>query len=280
MPLNNEKYFLFSIDFEDIRFLIKDGHQYSERLPILTDRFLDFFNKQNVKTTFFVVGDVARAFPSTIQKIADEGHEIACHSNKHTTIDKLTPSDFYADVKDNLKAINDCGIKKIYGYRAPIYSLTSKTSWAHEVLSDLGFIYSSSVLPAKNLMYGWHDFGENIKIVKNIIEMPITLYKTPFGSIPLVGGVYMRIMPYFIMQKVIQKKWENNLPILSYTHPYDIDTEQERFMHPEINNKLMNKLMYVNRRKLLNKVEKILNIGGTIIPYHEYINFIKPHLYV
>src|SRR5690554_7127094 len=43
----------------------------------------------------------------------------------------------------------------VLGYRAPTFSLVPATVWATEVLVEEGFAYSSSVLPAKNLLHGF-----------------------------------------------------------------------------------------------------------------------------
>lgn len=63
------------------------------------------------------------------------------------------------------------------------------------------------------------------------------------------------------------------MPVVSYLHPYDIDHNQERFMHPGINgNRIYNWLMYVNRKTVLTKLDGILNLGYCIMPYYEYVN--------
>ena len=53
------KTLLFSIDLEDIRYLLPDGLKYKERLPEMTGIFLDFLRRHSAKATFFMVGNVA-----------------------------------------------------------------------------------------------------------------------------------------------------------------------------------------------------------------------------
>jgi polysaccharide deacetylase family protein (PEP-CTERM system associated) len=265
--------YLFSIDLEDVRIRMPDGLRYSERVPVMTEKYLDFLEEHNCKTTFFVVGDVAKTYPYLIEKIILKGHEIACHSNKHIPLDKLSPKTFKKDLEENMKALFDAGVKNIYGYRAPVYSLTENSKWAYQILADMGFVYSSSVLPVKNPLYGWPSFGRDIKILnENICELPITLFKSSIFSFPFTGGIYFRIIPFFITSKLIKKVWNSGQPVIAYFHPYDIDIDQERFMHPGINNnKIYNKLMYVNRSSLLTKVDKIISLGGKIIPYIDFV---------
>jgi len=279
--ITKQKIYLFSIDLEDIRLRMPNGLNYSERVPAMTEKYLDFLDKYNFKTTFFVVGDVAKTYPKLIEKILLKGHEIGCHSNTHITLDKHNPQTFKKDLEDNLKALYDAGVKKVYGFRAPVYSLTEKSKWAYKILADLGFVYSSSVLPVKNPLYGWPSFGRDIKILNDeICEIPITLFKSQIFSFPYSGGLYFRLIPFFLTSKLISKTWKDDKAVVSYFHPYDIDTDQESFMHPGINNSVIyNKLMYLNRGGLLNKVDKIIALGGEIIPYINYVKEKFPLLY-
>jgi len=55
-----------------------------------TEWFLEVLAQHNVKATFFVLGEVAKKFPSLIKKIAEDGHEIGVHGFFHRQIFKLT----------------------------------------------------------------------------------------------------------------------------------------------------------------------------------------------
>ena len=53
--------------------------------PILpySDQILDILASQCVKATYFLVGEMARAFPATVRRIYEEGHTIGTHSEDH-----------------------------------------------------------------------------------------------------------------------------------------------------------------------------------------------------
>ncbi len=55
--------------------------------PILpySDQILDILASQCVKATYFLVGEMARAFPGTVRRIYEEGHTIGTHSEDHPT---------------------------------------------------------------------------------------------------------------------------------------------------------------------------------------------------
>ncbi len=270
---SRQKHFLFSVDLEDVRNWMPDGKRYAERVPAMTERYLRLLDDHKMKTTFFIVGDVAQEYPGLIKTIVDEGHEVACHSNRHVPLERHTKDSFKKDLEENIRHLTHAGVKNICGFRAPIFSLTKNTAWAYEILIELGFIYSSSVLPSKSPLYGWPEFGRDFKCVGNKIwELPITLFPFKFFSFPCAGGMYFRGLPLWVTRLAFNYYWRKNLPVLSYFHPYDIDAEQERFMHPGIRgNRFYNWMMYWNRQTVLAKVEAIIEEGGKIVPYSDYV---------
>ena len=266
-------HYLFSIDLEDVRLRMRNGQQYKERVPEMTERYLSFLKKHNAKATFFIVGDMAEAYPSLIRDIVAEGHETGCHSYRHDTLEMLGPEAFKKDVERNMEALMKAGAKNIYGFRAPVFSLTEKVSWAYEILEECGIKYSSSVLPAPSPLYGWPGFGSSPTIKGKILEIPMTLCSIAGKRIPFAGGIYFRLLPSFVIKRAFQTEFKKNDFILGYFHPYDIDTEQERFMHPGIHDsKIYNALMYCNRGSVFEKLEKVIDANTSIITYKEFIN--------
>lgn len=266
--------FLFSIDLEDVRLRLKRPDKYEGRVPLNAHRYLDWLSKRNQKCTFFVTGNVATLYPSLIKDIKDEGHEIACHSYNHDPINKLTQEEFLKDLEDNLNSLKRAGAERIEGYRAPTFSLTNETKWVYDILLKLNFSYSSSVLPAKNPLYGWESFGfKPKKINDKLVEIPLTVCKFGALTIPVVGGVYFRAVPFFIIKDVTKKCIKQKIPVVGYFHPYDIDNGQERFMHPDINdNSFFNFLMYYRRGRVFEQLDQILNQGFNICTYANFVN--------
>ncbi len=52
-------------------------------IPRYSSQILDILTSQCVKATFFLVGEMARAYPSTVRRIFAEGHTIGTHSEDH-----------------------------------------------------------------------------------------------------------------------------------------------------------------------------------------------------
>ncbi len=80
------------------------------------DSILKTLEENQVKITFFMVGDWIEKFPEAVKKINDAGHEIASHSNTHPHVNNLS----YEKNIEEIEKSND-KIEKITGKRTKIY---------------------------------------------------------------------------------------------------------------------------------------------------------------
>jgi polysaccharide deacetylase family protein (PEP-CTERM system associated) len=258
--------FLFSVDVEDPRLDLPGGERMPARVPALVGQYLDFLRRGEAKGTFFVVGEVARRHPEVVARIAAEGHELACHSDTHVPLDRLGQAAFRDDLRRNLDSLRSAGAGEIGGYRAPCFSLTGQTGWAYEILAELGFSYSSSVLPARSPLYGHPGFGAAPRLIEGIVELPVTLL--PFRWLPVpVGGLYFRILPRPILRRALAERRRRGEAVASYHHPYDIDTEQ-KFTHPGFRRwGAFDLMMRANRGAVLPRLEMARSLGFAFAPY-------------
>ena len=269
--MSGEALYLFSVDVEDPRLDLPDGEALPARVPRMVDRFLEFLARDGASGTFFIVGEVARRHPEVVARIAGAGHEIGCHSDAHVPLDRQDKSLFREDLLRNLDALHaaGAGAGEVTGYRSPCFSLTARTGWAYEVLAELGFRYSSSVLPASNPLYGWSGFGREPRIVEGIVELPVSLL--PLRRMPLpIGGVYFRVLPRILLRWALRRSRARDEAVLGYHHPYDIDGEQ-RLTHAEFRRwGLYDLLMRANRGAVLPRLDMVRDIGFSLAPYGPY----------
>jgi len=265
------KTFLFSVDFEEFYAAQRQETFYRTPLPELAERLLDFLRRAGMRCTFFVVGEIAERFPEAVRAIAAEGHELACHTHTHRPLDEHTPASLREDLLRNLQAVRACAKGPVTGFRAPILSLTRETAWAHEVLADLGFKYSSSVLPARNPLYGWPEFGAAPRVVHGVIEAPVTVARVGPLRAPVGAGTYFRCLPMPLVRRAFDGCARRGEAVVGYFHPYDIDPAQERVMSRGVNgSRLMNALLYVNRSRTLERLESLVAGGFKIVPYSDF----------
>jgi polysaccharide deacetylase family protein (PEP-CTERM system associated) len=266
--------FLLGFDLEDVRSMVPGGSAYREAVPRTTGLFLDLLARHDMRVTFFVVGDVARRYPGLIREIADRGHELACHSSDHLPLDRHGRASFRSDLERNRDDLLRAGAPLPLGFRAPIFSLTPTAGWAYEVLAELGFRYSSSVLPRSHPLYGWESFGEHpVRTDTGVWEIPISTNGLGRLGIPFAGGIYFRVLPLAIVRELFRRRRSRGAAVVGYLHPYDLDVEQERFAHPGLGDRRwMNALMYVHRGRVLPRLTRLLADGWRLERYGVFVS--------
>ncbi|MBR6504230.1 MAG: polysaccharide deacetylase family protein [Clostridia bacterium] len=80
------------------------------------DNILKTLEQNNIKITFFMVGDWIEKYPEAAKKIYEAGHEIASHSDTHPHVNSLS-------YDENTKELDNCNdkIEEITGARSNIY---------------------------------------------------------------------------------------------------------------------------------------------------------------
>ena len=177
-------------------------------------------------------------------------------------------------------AIAGAGIDSVRGFRAPCFSLTKDTAWAYDVLKDLGFTYSSSVVPCKNPLFGWDGFSKSpVKLDNGLWEIPITTTDLPFINTPFSGGVYFRAFPGPVLAYFFKRVFAEGRPVVGYFHPYDIDPDQDRDAFPEFSDSPLFKwLMFYNRTSVFAKLRTLSAQDIRMIRYDEFVNSLESAL--
>lgn len=197
-----------------------------------TLRLLELFDSHSVHATFFVLGWVADRYPKLIQEIHQQGHEIACHGYSHQLVYNQTPEVFREEAYKSKTLLEDLIQAPVSGYRAASYSITKKSLWALDILVELGFQYDSSIFPIKHDRYGIPDARQEPHCMKlesgaEIVEYPLTVAHIVGAKVPIAGGGYFRIFPYWLF-KGLFKQAESAGPSVFYLHPWEIDPEQPK----------------------------------------------------
>ena len=255
---------IMSVDLEDYYcdLPFSEWSKYNSRVVENTEKILKLFEKYNVNATFFVLGYIAEKFPELIKKISDLGHEISSHTYSHIDLRKVSKEEFKEDFFKSKNILEKITGKKIEGFRAPFFSINKNNYWVFEILSK-NLTYDSSIFPVKTQLYGipkaprtiYKPSLENI-IEENkqgkLIEIPMATHKIPLiGNIPIAGGFYLRLFPYWYMKWGIKKMNKKGNPAMLYIHPKDLDPEMPRI-------KEYNWYYYYNLKSASKKFENLL----------------------
>lgn len=223
-----------------------------------TDAVMALFDAAGVKATFFTLGWVAARYPALIRRIAEAGHEVASHGWDHLRVFRMTPAQFAEDLKRARTAIEDASGGAITGYRAPSFSIDMRTPWAHEILAEAGYAYSSSVAPVLHDHYGWPEaprFAFRPLADSDLIELPVTTVRLGGRNFAAGGGGFFRLFPYPLSQWAIRRvNARERRPAIFYFHPWEIDPDQPRMPEAPLRSRLRH---YTNLDKTAHKLSKL-----------------------
>ena len=211
----------------------EDWDRLPQRVERNTERILDILAEAGAQATFFVLGWIAQRHPGLVRRIIADGHELASHGSDHIRVDRLSPEAFRADVRHSKHVLEDCGGVPVRGYRAPTFSICRESSWAHQVLLEEGFFYSSSVYPRKHDFYGSPGAPRTaFAPITGMVEVPLTTVRLCGIDVPASGGGYFRLFPYMMTRWLLDQASRGyGAPAVFYLHPWEVDPDQPRQQH-------------------------------------------------
>lgn len=208
-----------------------DWDDLESRVERNCEAILALFAEAEVSATFFTLGWVAERHPAMIRRIVEAGHELASHGWAHERVFKLGHQAFAADIGRARKVLEDASGSAVIGYRAPSFSIDARTPWAHEVLAEHGYAYSSSVAPVVHDHYGWREaprFAFRPVAGAELLEIPVTTAEAMGRRFAAGGGGFFRVLPYGFTRWAIRQVNAAGHGAAFYFHPWEIDPDQPR----------------------------------------------------
>jgi peptidoglycan-N-acetylglucosamine deacetylase len=231
------------------------------------DAVLALFDEAGVKGTFFTLGWVAERHPALIRRIVAAGHEVASHGWDHKRVFTMSAAAFRADLERARIAIEDACGHSPRGYRAPSFSIDKRTPWAHRVLAEEGYAYSSSVAPVRHDHYGWPEaprFAHRPLAGSDLIELPVTTVEVAGRRLAAGGGGFFRLLPYrFSDWAIARVNRAERRPAIFYFHPWEIDPGQPRVAGAPLKSRLRHYSRLSAMRPKLLKLLKAHRWGRT-----------------
>lgn len=212
-------------------------------------RLLELYDKYEVRSTFFVLGQLAELKPNIVKQIVAHGQEVGSHGYQHDyrcAFDVMSLEEQITELRQSKDLLEQIGGQEVISFRAPALRVNSDTPVA---LREAGFKYDSSVAPQR--MDAFMSLGANKKqwlkaprsiyetAVDNlaregesgIIEVPVSSYGAPYI------GTVMRIAPHSltpIIRSLLY--WESkrkDTPISFLYHPSEAVQEIEEEYTPQ-----------------------------------------------
>jgi len=229
---------IFSVDVEDW-FHILDVPAAPEidswsRLPSRVEanfrHLLDLFSEQGKQVTCFFVGWIAERFPHLVREAVARGHEIASHGYAHRLAYSMTAKEFRADALRSRLLLEDISGSPVIGYRAPGFSSTEAIPWFFPELCAAGYLYDSSVFPARRGHGGNPNspVGPHFVAGEAMIELPASVAEFGPTRMCFFGGGYLRLFPYRLIRHMGRRLMATGSPLIFYIHPREIDPQHPR----------------------------------------------------
>ena len=198
---------------------------------------LELFDKYDVQSTFFVLGEVAEAFPEIVEEIHELGHEVASHGYLHKDLTKVPFDELEKLEKQNRALLANLTGEQPKGFRAPNFQISTELL---NLLERLGYRYDSSVAPSVRIP-GWFGYygaplhpynpsrqnlakqGKN----RDFFEVPIAVF--PYLRLPAGGGWFLRNLGVRYVKAAVRLLLGRGVPVILYIHPLDVDAEVPNF---------------------------------------------------
>lgn len=223
---------VLSMDIEDWYHLdYFDNMQCDNNYSLLDgiNTYREILQKHKIPSSFFVLGEIAESISSTLIEIAKEKHEIGSHGINHVRPITISLSEFYNNLDRSKKLLEDLISSPVEGYRASCFSIDRKRL---DKVQKAGFSYDSS-----RIDFGAHTLYETInmdgyKLVKpnifrynDFFEFQVTTQSIFGKNIPISGGGYLRLLPWYISQSLIKPYLNQGDLYILYIHPFELSSK-------------------------------------------------------
>lgn len=217
---------ILTFDIEEWALAKAGGYGTAERYAeydAFLNRILDMLDERGIKATCFCTGLMAKDFPQVVKLIQSRGHEVGCHSNLHTWMNKMSEAEAREDTHVAVLALEQCIGQKVLSYRAPAFSIGESNKWMFEILASEGISNDSSVFPAARDFGGFPAFTSQVPCTINyagieLKEYPISMTSFLGKQVAYSGGGYFRFFPL----SFVKGRMDKSVYTMCYFHIGDL----------------------------------------------------------
>lgn len=248
------------------------------------DLWIQLLDQYQAKSTCFVLGEFAQKYPDAIQRLSQQGHEIASHGHTHDLVYEMSQLQFRDFLKKSLTTLESITGTKVKGFRAPSWSVNlQQQPWFFDELLLQGIEYDSSTFPLKTGLFGDSNIPTQLQQASD--HQSITRIFAPvlslFGKrIPYSSGAFFRLFPKVFLNTALRHTLNTQQTPMMILHPRELDPHHPRLpLHG-----FENFIHYYNLSSTQKKLEHLLQLKNwewvTIQTYlksakHTTMNFIR-----
>ena len=266
MIINDRRLVILSMDIEDWYHLdYFNSSDCNKNYSLLDgiDIYLQILEKHNVPSSFFVLGEIAKSLSSGLNTIINNKNDIGSHGWDHRRPIMMSNAEFNDSLIKSKQTIENIISTSVEGYRASCFSLDRERL---EQVQKAGYFYDSS-----RIDFGVHPLYETINmdgyelVVPNIFknndffEFQVTTNLVYGKNIPISGGGYLRLLPWYISQRLIKPYLNQGELYILYIHPFELSLKPNP-PFPSAT-KWYNKLRFgLGRPTVAEKLSRLINL--------------------
>lgn len=189
--------------------------------------FLNLLNERGLKGTLFVLSDTVPIVLSELTEAIFDGHEIALHGTNHKRPLTMSIDEFKSECHRGLDEVERLVGVRPMGYRAPCFSMDRAR--LNVLKNELGFKYDSSLIDfgshplyGRIAMEGFDEVRKGVFELNQFVEFEMPTIKLGPLTLPISGGGYLRILPWFLMKRLIKKYLASCDVFAVYLHPFEL----------------------------------------------------------
>lgn len=165
-------------------------------------RLLDVLAEEDVPSTLFTTGEVARRYPELIRMAVAAGHELGCHSDRHQRYETMTETSADADIAAASHALR--ALAPVVSFRAPYLQFPDSFV---PLLARHGYAVDSSQGRHKRLNARVHRSGGVVRVPASVSSLTLRWPE------PVRNALFRRL----------------NEPVVLFCHPWEfVDLRAER----------------------------------------------------
>ena len=229
-----KRYAVLSMDVEDWYHLDYFSGLEPDRSSSMLDGldvYLSLLERHSIRTTFFVLGELAERLGDRLRSMAAAGHEIASHGMAHKRPLQMTVEEFADDLRRSKSALESVVHRSVEGFRAPCFSMDRVRL---EEVRKAGYLYDSSRIDfTGHPLYGSLDVDDfdavspGHSVQEGFHEFEVSTLPVLGKRLPVSGGGYLRIAPWAFMRPLIQRYAEGSPLYVLYIHPFELSPQAE-----------------------------------------------------
>ncbi|MBM3883669.1 MAG: DUF3473 domain-containing protein [Verrucomicrobia bacterium] len=227
------KYAVLSMDVEDWYHLLYFDRASCDRSHSLLDGvevYQELLAPFDIRTTFFVLGELGQQLMRQLVALSDHGHEVAAHGWDHQRPLEMAPETFAADLRRTQRELEDLVQRPILGYRAPCFSLDRRRL---DLVQAAGYRYDSSRIQfSAHPLYGTLELDGYQQVSPHTFrhddfcEFEVSTLTWAGKRIPVSGGGYLRIIPWFLMRRWLERYLRGAELYVLYIHPFELSPQR------------------------------------------------------